>query len=211
MVVATTYHPANAAFQGRQLGDIAVQLGRDPLDVLLDIVVSDDLRTGLVPEPQADGEEAWAARIATWSDPRVVIGASDGGAHLDMLSTFDYPVRFLAMVRELGVISLEEAVRLLTDVPARLYGLGDRGRLAVGRAADVVVFDPELVGTGPVEWRSDLPAGASRLYAEPKGVAHVFVNGVEIVAGNDLTGERPGQLLRAGRARRGAPVTASPG
>jgi N-acyl-D-aspartate/D-glutamate deacylase len=208
MVVETTYHPANAAFTGRQLGDIAGELGREPLDVLLDVVVSDDLRTGLVPEPQAADDEAWAARIATWSDPRVVIGASDGGAHLDILSTFDYPVRFLAMAREFGVLSLEETVRLLTDVPARLYGLGDRGRLAVGRAADLVVFDPDVVATGPVEWRSDLPAGASRLYAEPKGLAHVFVNGVEIVAGNDLTGERPGQLLRAGRS---ASVTATPG
>jgi N-acyl-D-aspartate/D-glutamate deacylase len=96
-------------------------------------------------------------------------------------------------------VPLEEAVHLLTDVQARLYGIRDRGRLAEGGHADVVVFDEDRVGPGPVHTRHDLPAGAGRLYAEAEGIEHVLVNGTEIVRGGELTGERPGALLRSGR------------
>ena len=197
MVVAETYDPANAGYRGRRLGEIAGETGQDPLDLLCDIAVADGLRTGFVPDPQANDDEAWAARVSTWTDPRVIIGASDGGAHLDMLSTFDYAVRFVALQREMQVLSLAEAVRLLTDVPGRLYGLRDRGRLEPDSWADMVLFDADSVGTGPVEWRDDLPAGAGRLYAEPTGIAHVMVNGTEIVAGGRVTGRSPGRVLRA--------------
>ena len=102
-------------------------------------------------------------------------------------------------VRRRSLLSWEEAVRQLTDVPARLYGLRDRGRLAEGWWADVVVFDPAEVGHGPERTRYDLPAGARRLYAEATGVEHVLVNGTEVVRHNALTGERPGRVLRSGR------------
>jgi N-acyl-D-aspartate/D-glutamate deacylase len=93
----------------------------------------------------------------------------------------------------------EEAIHQLTAIPARLYGLRDRGQLTVGAFADVVVFDPQSIGHGPVRTRDDLPGGASRLYAAAQGVAHVFVNGTEIVRGDAFTGARPGRVLRAGR------------
>jgi N-acyl-D-aspartate/D-glutamate deacylase len=96
-------------------------------------------------------------------------------------------------------VSLEAAVRELTDVPARLLGLNDRGRLAPGCFADVVVFDPATVAPHPVRMRSDLPGGARRLYAEADGIAHVLVNGVGVVEGGALTGEMPGTVLRSGR------------
>jgi N-acyl-D-aspartate/D-glutamate deacylase len=97
------------------------------------------------------------------------------------------------------VVSLEAAVRQLTDVPARLYGLRERGRLEVGWHADVTVFDPETVETGPTYTRHDLPAGAGRLYADARGIEHVFVAGVEIVRGTEHTGALPGTVLRSGR------------
>jgi N-acyl-D-aspartate/D-glutamate deacylase len=94
---------------------------------------------------------------------------------------------------------VEEAVRLLTDVPAKLYGLEGRGRLAEGAIADVVVFDPATVASGPVYTRHDLPGGAGRLYADAIGVEHVVVNGTEIVRGGKHTGALPGTILRSGR------------
>ena len=85
-------------------------------------------------------------------------------------------------VRDRALFTLEEAVRQMTDVPARLYGLRDRGRVAEGWIADLVVFDPARVASGPAQVRHDLPGGGERLYAEAVGIEHVFVNGREIVA-----------------------------
>ncbi len=203
LTVGETHHPNHTGFTGRRVGDLAAELGRDPLDVVCDLVVADELRTTFVPEPPGSDAEAWDLRRRTWTDGRVVIGASDGGAHLDILTTFDYPVRYLALAREHEALTLADAVRQLTDVPARLYGLADRGRIEPGRCADLVVFDPDTVAAGPVEWRTDLPAGAGRLHAEPTGIARVLVNGIEIVADGRLTGATPGTVLTPQPARAG--------
>ncbi len=135
-----------------------------------------------------------------WRDSRAVIGGSDAGAHLDMMCGAIYSTALLSQgVREYGVLTLEEAVHLLTEVPARLYGLRDRGRIAPGCAADLVLFDPETVGYEPERMRYDLPGGAWRLYAEATGVQRVLVNGVTVVADGVATGATPGMLLRSGR------------
>ena len=97
------------------------------------------------------------------------------------------------------MLSLEEAVHFLTLVPAALYGLRDRGCLAEGGFADIVVFEPDTLACGRLETRFDLPAGAGRLYAEPRGVADVLVNGAVVVSNGCLTSARPGTLLRSGR------------
>jgi N-acyl-D-aspartate/D-glutamate deacylase len=102
-------------------------------------------------------------------------------------------------VRERGLMSLEQAVQQLSQVPARLYGLRDRGEIREGAIADLVVFDADRVDRGPVESRADLPGGASRLYAEAEGVEAVLVAGVDVVRAGRLTGARPGGVLRSGR------------
>jgi N-acyl-D-aspartate/D-glutamate deacylase len=183
---------------GRVVGDVVAEEGAELVDLLCDLAVADGLRTMFASAPMADDADAWAAREATWSDDRVVIGASDAGAHLDILATFDYPVRYLALQRRRGVVPLERVVQQLSSVPARLYGLADRGVLAPGAWADVVVFDAEAVGPGAVEWRDDLPGGAGRLFAQPRGVARVIVNGTDVVVDGRITGDVPGQVLRRG-------------
>jgi N-acyl-D-aspartate/D-glutamate deacylase len=199
LIVDSTDHPDGERLRGRMIGSIAADGGADPFDVLCDLVIADELRTQFRAPSPADDDDAWALRRATWTDDRVIIGASDGGAHLDILTTYDYAVRYLALAREHDELDLAEAVRRLTDVPARLYGLVDRGRIVEGAHADLVVFDPAAVDSGPVSWRHDLPAGAKRLWSEPLGIAHVVVNGVGIVEHGALTGERPGTVLRRGR------------
>ncbi|MYJ34543.1 MAG: amidohydrolase family protein, partial [Acidimicrobiaceae bacterium] len=146
-------------------------------------------------EPAAD----WEARVEIWRDPRAVVGASDAGAHLDLFLSANYATTMLneAVVKR-GLISMEEAVHMLTEEQADLYGLVDRGVLAEGAYADVVVLDESAVGSGPTEFRSDLPAGASRLYAGATGIEHVICNGTEIVRQGRFTGARPGTLLRSG-------------
>jgi len=192
--------PEHRAFEGRTVGEIADEQGKQPFDALLDLALAEDLRTSFSPLIPGDDDASWKLRSEVWQDERTVIGASDAGAHLDMIDTFTYSTSLLGpAVREKGLLPLEEAIRQLTDVPARLYGVRDRGRLEPGCHADVVVFDPATVGPGPVHFRDDLPAGASRLYAESRGIEHVFVNGTEIVRAGALTGATPGTVLRSGR------------
>jgi N-acyl-D-aspartate/D-glutamate deacylase len=192
--------PANEKYKGLMVGDIAREEHRDPWEVLCSIALADELRTCFGVLPPTETDEDWKARVEVWRDPRAVIGASDAGAHLDMIAFFNYPTEILAQaVRQRRLLPLEEAVHLLTDVPARLYGLAQRGRVAEGWYADLVVLDPATVGSRPVEMRYDLPGGAGRLYAEADGVDQVLVNGGFLVRDGRLTQERGGHLLRRGR------------
>ena len=199
LVVADTHASSTASSAGRGLGEIAAEGGSiDAFDALFDLWIADDLRTGFQPEPVANSAASWAVRLESLHDPRVIIGASDAGAHVEMLSTFDYAPALLALTRRSGTLTLAEAVQKLTDVPARLYGLEGRGRLVEGAWADLVVFDPATVGPGAPGWRNDLPGGAGRIYNEPTGIDHVVVNGTEIAGPSGLTGERSGKVLRSG-------------
>ena len=186
-------------YEGRTVADVAAELGVDPFDALCDIAVDNDLRTGFSFPPYGDTEADWQARVEVWRDPRAIIGASDAGAHLDFLATFNYPTVLLRRaVADLGLLAWEEAISLMTDAPARLYGLIDRGRLVDGAHADVVVIDPERVGPEPVVSRVDLPAGGWRLYGGATGVDHVLVNGVEVVTEGEM-GDGPARHRAAGR------------
>ena len=191
--------PKLAEYKGRTIGEIAKELGKTPFDTLLDIAIEDDLQTYFMPLTIGTDDASWDLRGRLWTDDRTVIGASDAGAHLDMIDTFAFSSQVLGTgVRERSLVSLEEGVRQLTDVPARLYGLRERGRLEVGWHADIVVFDAETIGLGETYTKYDLPAGAGRLYADARGVDHVVVGGVEIVRAGKETGQRPGTILRSG-------------
>ena len=193
--------------EGRTIGEIADETGKSAWDTLCEIVVEDDLKTGLYPPAAGDNDESWALRQALWNDERCLIGASDAGAHLDFLATFNYSTYLLAAARDRSLLSLESAVNKLTDVPARLYGLKERGRVEEGWWADLVVFDAAEVAPAEVEVREDLPGGAWRLYSEAVGVHHVFINGEHAGRDGGFTDARPGTLLRSGRDTE--PVSAS--
>jgi N-acyl-D-aspartate/D-glutamate deacylase len=200
IVISQTFAPELGGLAGRTVGEIAIERSVDPFDAFLDVVIADDLRTIVMPPATGIDDASWKYRAEVWTDPRVLLGASDAGAHMDMLATFAYATMLLQEgVRERELVSLEEAIRLITSWPAAHFGLRDRGVLAAGAHADVVVFDPDTIGPGHVETRFDLPAGAGRLYSEATGIEHTFVNGREIAARGALTGEEPGTLLRAGR------------
>jgi N-acyl-D-aspartate/D-glutamate deacylase len=186
---------------GRKIGAIAQERGQHPLDTLLDIVVADDLATGLEPPTVGTDDASWIERVRLLQeDPRVIAGGSDAGAHLDMMKTFACHTSFFAeAVRNRQLISFERAVQLFTEAPARLYGLKGRGRIAEGCFADLVILDPDTVGPGTVAPRSDLPGGGWRLYSEATGIDATIVNGVEIVRDGKVTGDTPGTTLRSGR------------
>jgi N-acyl-D-aspartate/D-glutamate deacylase len=197
--VADVTSPENEEYVGRTIGDIAAADGRDPWETMCDIVLADELNTGLIRYSTPESRESWVARVGVWRDGRALVGGSDAGAHLDMMSTAGYTTKLLGVVRDHDLMSVEEAVHLLTQLPAELYGLRDRGLLREGWKADVVVFDPSTVASTAATMRYDLPGDAGRVVTDPVGVEHVLVGGVAIVSDGALTSARSGALLRSGQ------------
>ena len=187
-------------FEGQAIGAIAETLGRTPWDTFCDIAIDDDLNTVIASMDSGQTDASWEKRVEVWRDPRAIVGASDAGAHLDMIDSFSYATTLIARTTvDRSLLPLEEAIHYLTGSPAALYGLKGRGVLAAGNAADIVVFDPTRIGPGEVFTKFDLPGGAGRVYGEAVGIDRVLVNGVECVAGGELLDARPGTLLRSGR------------
>jgi N-acyl-D-aspartate/D-glutamate deacylase len=192
--------PTLAHLVGCTVGDIARERGHDPFEVLLDIALADDLRTGFMSPTDDQDRETWVHRVQMLTDARTVMSGTDAGAHLDMVQAFDCITQLVGPVRRrFGLITLEEAVRQATDVPARLYGLRGRGRIATGWIADLVVFDPDRIDSTPATRRYDLPGGAWRLTSGAKGLHFVFVNGVLTLVDDQFTGDTPGTVLRSGK------------
>jgi len=198
--IGDTYSAANEGLSGGLVGDIARERGMDPFDTLVEIVINDDLRTTLWPPPAGDDDEHWAIRASVWTDDDVLMAGSDAGAHLDRMCGGSYPTQFLAeCLRGRKFMPIEQAIQSFTDKPARLFGLRDRGRIAEGAFADLVLFDPATVGAQPARIVNDLPGEAVRLVAGSTGVQRVFVNGVETIRDGQSTGATPGTVLRSGR------------
>jgi N-acyl-D-aspartate/D-glutamate deacylase len=198
-VIGDVYCPENEPYRGRLVGDLAAERQQDPFTVLVDIVAADDLRTVLWPLPADDAEADWQLRRQVWDSPDVLFGGSDAGAHLDRMLGSPYPTRFLAdCLRGRRLMPLEQAVHLMTEAPARLFGLVDRGTIAVGARADLVLFDPDTVDAGPAHIVHDLPGRSKRLVADAVGMARVLVNGRTTLIAGQSTGTLAGTILRAG-------------
>ena len=199
-LIGDVYSEANERYRNRKVGDIAAERDEDPFATIVHIAVNDELKTVLWPIPAADGAADWELRRTLWDHDDVLLGGSDAGAHLDRMLGSAYPTRFIAdCLRGRQLVPLERAVHLMTDVPARLFGLKDRGRLEPGYHADVVVFDPATVDATPARIAFDLPGESKRLLADPLGVVRVLVNGRETIVDGEPTGVLPGTVLRSGR------------
>jgi N-acyl-D-aspartate/D-glutamate deacylase len=182
------------AFQGKSVAQLAEEKGVAPGDYALDLALADNFETKM----------RWRTETPEWSnavrmsqtDPRMILGTSDGGAHLAKDDQADWSSYFLgSWVRERQVWSLEEGVRQLTEVPATLLGFHDRGILKVGGWADMMIFDPEKIGPWRKEFVRDLPGGVGRYKAYGHGVHATIVNGEPIVLDGQLTGRKPGAVV----------------
>jgi N-acyl-D-aspartate/D-glutamate deacylase len=165
--------------QGRRVSDIARERGVGPLDVLCEIAVAEDLETRFRTYIANDDVDAVSHLL---THDHMALGLSDAGAHVDQLCDAPLATDLLGTwVRERNVMPVEQAVRKLTGEPADMFGFVRRGYLREGNHADVCVFDPETIGTGPTRRVRDFPADAERLTAEePTGLRHVLVNGTPI-------------------------------
>ncbi len=199
-VIGDTYSDANAGLTGRVVKDIAEERGQEPFECLVEICAADELRTVLWPMPSDNDPASWALRAETWQHEDVLLGGSDAGAHLDRMCGAPYTTRFLGdCLRRRKLVGLEQAVKMLTDDPARLFGLRERGQVREGWHADLVLFDPERIDAGPATLVHDLPGDSPRLDSRALGVRAVWVNGVEAIRDDVVTGAVPGRVLRSGR------------
>jgi N-acyl-D-aspartate/D-glutamate deacylase len=192
--------PANRDHVGRLVGDIARETNRTPLDTMLDIAVTDDLRTVFMQEDvRTEDATAHDAFKAMAQSPHVMFGGTDAGAHLDMLANESLPARTLEWrVRDQQSMPLEAAVHGFTGGLEDAIGLTGRGRLTVGAAGDVVVFDLDRIGAGDAHVVHDLPGGGGRLMTEAQGVEYTLVAGDIVFEHGVHSGALPGRLLRAG-------------
>ena len=189
--------PETKALEGRLLIDIAEERGCTPSEVMYDVGIVDHLETFFRIAGPVNVDESGLERIL--KSPATLVGISDGGAHLQTFAGGDYTSYFLAhWVREKQSFTLEEGVAALTSRVATFLGLNDRGVLKVGKAADVVVFDPATVEPLNLRTLDDIPGGGTRMTKDSKGIPWVLVNGVPVVEEGAANSSIPGAVLRRG-------------
>jgi len=195
MRVLEVGRPELAGHVGRTLEEIAASQGKRPVDAYFDLGIADGLETRFQ-SSTFNFDQAGIERLIT--DDRCLIGLSDGGAHVDFICDVGYATALLDLwVRQRGVLSLEKAVHKLTQVPATLFGIPDRGVLQEGKVADLVLFDPATVAAKPPKYAYDLPCNGRRLVSEAEGIVATFVAGTQLYDDGKHTGAMPGRILRS--------------
>jgi N-acyl-D-amino-acid deacylase len=189
VIVGSTTHPDNMQFRGAPLIEVARILDMAPVDALLCLIERDELQTGAFFRGMNEGN---MCRIL--AEPYVMIGSDASLRAPQGPLSEDYPhpraygsfVRFLRMALDQGLVSLPEAIRKMTSLPADHFRLIDRGRIAPGLRADLMAFDPATV-------RETTSYAAPHKLAE--GIEHLFVNGAHTLKQGSLTGQRAGRVL----------------
>ena len=194
--------PQDPSINERNIAELAAERSVDPADLVLDLALESDLKARFRMAIFNTDEEAVAELL---NHPGVILGLSDAGAHASQLCDACFSTHLLShWTREKEVLDLEQAVSLLTSRSADVFGIRDRGRLEVGLAADLAVFDPDTVGCSKLRRVNDLPGGGDRLIADAVGMRAVVVNGETVRFDDadaiDPEGEMPGRVLRKGRA-----------
>jgi N-acyl-D-amino-acid deacylase len=184
-----------AGHVGRTLEEIAASQGKRPVDAYFDLGIADDLNTRFQ-SSTFNFDPAGIERLIT--DDRCLIGLSDGGAHVDFICDVGYATALLDIwVRQRKALSLEKAVHKLTQVPATVFGIPNRGVLAEGKVADLVLFNPDTVTAKTPRYVYDLPCNGRRLISESEGITATFVAGVQLYDHGQHTGAMPGRILRS--------------
>jgi N-acyl-D-amino-acid deacylase len=186
----------NKNLEGKNIDELAQSQSKQPIDAFLDLALGEDLETTFE-DSTTQGDLQAVKEI--FNSPHVLLGQSDAGAHVaNATPGFGYSTIMLAhWVREHQIMSLEDAIKKLTFLPASLFGIHDRGLLRRGMAADVVVFDPEKIDLAEPEKVADLPEGAPRYIQRAKGIHYTIVNGSVLMKNSAHTGVYPGRVLRS--------------
>ena len=178
----------------KTVAEVAEERNADPLDTFLDLALEDDLNIQYT--MQQYHEDGIQTLI---SDPRTMIGLSDGGAHVDMLCDAGYATYLLGnWVRKREAMTLEYAIKRITSEPANFFGIRERGRLNVGLKADITVFDYNTVNSAKrAKMAYDLPGGARRLVMPAEGIEYTVVNGKMSYEHGRHNGALAGEVIRS--------------
>ena len=193
--VVETFKPENQVYEQQSIAALASQAGLDPLDFALNLALEEDLRTVFTAMLLNSDTDAVAKML---NHPHSLVSLSDAGAHLTFFNDAGFGLHLLGYwSRDMGAMSLSQAVHQLTAQPAEILGLKNRGLLREGYAADLLLFDPQTVGRGPKKRVFDLPLGAPRLHTDAVGVHGVWVNGQLIADQNGMLENTPlaGELI----------------
>jgi N-acyl-D-aspartate/D-glutamate deacylase len=197
LVVEEVGHRELERFMGLTIGEIAEQEGKHVIDACLDIAVADDLQTEFY-NTKAIHNPQHSAEIL--KSPHCIPGLSDGGAHVKFSVLGNFPTDTLIwLVRDEGLISLEEAHYKLSYLPAFMGGIKDRGFIREDAPADMVVYDLEELKLLPAERVHDLPGGDWRRIQKPEGYRWIMVNGETTFEDGQPTGALPGRVLLHGK------------
>ena len=188
-------------YVGRSVGDIAMEEGKHPIEIMLDLSLQGNLNVEFLGPDKGSNADFMAEMLN--DSPYTLPGVSDGGAHTKFFTGGAYTTDLLRwLVRDEGKITLEEAHYRLSALTAHAAGFRDRGVLREGAAADVVVYDMEELDVDPT-WIGDvvhdLPGGEWRRVQRAKGYKDILVNGEVTFEDGVCTGAQPGRLLRHGR------------
>jgi len=186
----------NKACEGMSIAELANEQHKSPIDAMLDLALSEDLATTFE-DSTTQGDEQAVKEI--FCNPKVLLGQSDAGAHLANGNPgFGFSTLMLAYwVRERKLMTLEDAIKKMTFLPASVFGIHDRGLLRRGMAADMFVFDPDTIDQTKPEVVNDLPEGAPRYIQGAKGIHYTIVNGSVLMKNGKHTGMYPGKVLRS--------------
>jgi len=199
LVLETTENEANKKYIGMIVNDIAEARGQHVVDTFLDVSIEDGLKANWRQQASPSNVENLKA-IA--NHPYTIPGVSDGGAHTKFITAGDFSTDFLVnLVRDNDGMSLEDAHWRLAKYSATAAGMIDRGSIAVGMPADVIVYDLKALRILDEEIAYDFPGGEWRRIRRAEGYDYTIVNGVITFEGLRCTGATPGRVLRHGRAQ----------
>ena len=192
--VFMAHQERNRPLEGKSVEQMAQEQGKGIMDAFLDLSLDEDLETHFL---CVDRNIDIDSQRQILTSPYTVIGTTDGGARPDKMDRYEYSTRLLGYwVREKQIIPLEEAIYRLSGKTALMHDLHDRGFIAPGKAADLVIFDPDTIASKPREPVHDLPDGGLHVRREAIGIDYVIVNGEVLLEGGEHTGALPGQVLR---------------
>ena len=193
VAIARTKKDENRRFLDKPVPEVAAMTGKDPIDAILDLAIDEDLATGFRLAAGNFNHELVAKAIQS---PNIMIGLSDAGAHVDQLCNAGMPSYLIQeWVTKRRLLTIEQAVQRLTLEPAAFFGFSNKGQIAPGFDADLIMFDPDAVKLNPQESTNDLPGGKARIVERSEGFAYTIVGGQVVLDHGEYQGVTPGRVI----------------